>query len=85
MGDKQIEALSNGLHRVSSQMFDDVLATPHDIKLRVKAFATLARLNILYMIAKAGSGHIGSSFSSLDIVSWLFLAELNREGATPDV
>jgi transketolase len=25
------------------------------------------------MIARAGSGHIGSSFSSLDIVSWLFL------------
>jgi transketolase len=30
------------------------------------------------MIARAGSGHIGSSFSSLDIVSWLFLNELNQ-------
>lgn len=43
---------------------------------RTRLFATLARLNALYMIAKAGSGHIGSSFSSLDIVSWVYLNEL---------
>jgi transketolase len=41
-----------------------------------KLFATLCRVNALYMIASAGSGHIGSSFSSLDLVSWLFLNEL---------
>ena len=28
------------------------------------------------MIARAGSGHIGSSFSSLDIMSWLLLYEI---------
>ena len=39
-------------------------------------FSTLARINALSMIAAAGSGHIGSSFSSLDIVSWLFLNEM---------
>jgi transketolase len=42
-------------------------------------FADMARLNALYMIAKAGSGHIGSSFSALDILSHLYLCELNRE------
>ncbi|QGY41957.1 transketolase [Pseudodesulfovibrio cashew] len=36
----------------------------------------MCRLNTLYMIQRAGSGHIGSSFSSLDIVTWLFLKEL---------
>ncbi|CUU42405.1 1-deoxy-D-xylulose-5-phosphate synthase [Blastochloris viridis] len=36
----------------------------------------MARLNALYMIARAGSGHIGSSFSSLDILSQLYLAEM---------
>jgi len=41
-----------------------------------RLFATLCRANALYMIASAGSGHIGSSFSSLDIVSWIFLHEL---------
>jgi transketolase len=31
------------------------------------------------MIARAGSGHIGSSFSSLDIISWLLLEEMTEE------
>src|SRR5688500_15900507 len=31
------------------------------------------------MIARAGSGHIGSSFSCLDIVSWLLLEELGAD------
>jgi transketolase len=47
---------------------------------RARAFAAACRINTLYMIASAGSGHIGSSFSSLDIVAWLFLEEL-RGGA----
>ena len=45
----------------------------------VALYADMARLNTLYMIARAGSGHIGSSFSSLDIVSFLYLAELGRD------
>ena len=47
---------------------------------RAAAFATICRINTLYMIARAGSGHIGSSFSSLDIVSWLHLEELRGLG-----
>jgi transketolase len=43
---------------------------------RAEAFAALARVNTLYMIAGAWSGHIGTSFSSLEIMSWLFLNEL---------
>jgi transketolase len=42
----------------------------------VAAFAALARINTLYMIAGAWSGHIGTSFSSLEIMSWLFLNEI---------
>jgi len=51
---------------------------------RAQLLADACRLNALYMIARAGSGHIGSSFSSLDIVTWLHLEELNRHG-TGDV
>src|SRR5438034_11779769 len=40
---------------------------------RAAAFADAARINALYMIARAGSGHIGTSFSAMDIVSWLHL------------
>jgi transketolase len=43
---------------------------------QVAAFAALARINTLYMIAGAWSGHVGTSFSSLEIMSWLFLNEL---------
>jgi transketolase len=43
---------------------------------RTQAFAALARVNTLYMIAGAWSGHIGTSFSSIEIMSWLFLNEL---------
>jgi transketolase len=48
----------------------------HDV---VAAFATAARLNALGMIQLAGSGHIGSSFSSLDIMSWLFVDGLTGD------
>jgi transketolase len=38
--------------------------------------AAIGRINTLYMIARAWSGHIGTSLSSLDIMSWLFLRQL---------
>ncbi len=40
---------------------------------RTELFAEMARFNTLYMITRAGSGHIGSSFSSIDIVASLYL------------
>ena len=52
---------------------------------RARAFAALARINTLYMIAGAWSGHIGTSFSSLEIMSWLFLNELRDLAKGPDV
>lgn len=51
-------------------------ADRHDV---AAAFATAARLNTLGMIQLAGSGHIGSSFSSLDIVSWLLVEGLDGD------
>src|SRR6185295_9134789 len=43
---------------------------------KTEAFASLARINTLYMIEGAWSGHIGTSFSSLEIMSWVFLNEI---------
>jgi transketolase len=48
-----------------------LLTQPVDRDAAVAAFATANRVNTLGMIQLAGSGHIGSSFSSLDIVSLL--------------
>ncbi|BBJ37326.1 hypothetical protein SSPO_000440 [Streptomyces antimycoticus] len=53
----------------------DGIADRHD---RARAFAAMNRINTLYMITRAGSGHIGSSFSAADIVSWLLLEEMRN-------
>ncbi|MBI4600454.1 MAG: transketolase [Planctomycetes bacterium] len=58
---------------------DRALALPDGRVRRTELFAALARLNALYMIQRAGSGHIGSSFSSLDLVCWIHLNALRRE------
>lgn len=39
----------------------------------------MLRLNILYMIQNAGSGHIGTSFSSIDLVNYIYFDFLNKE------
>jgi transketolase len=45
---------------------------------RAEAFADACRLNALYMIARAGSGHVGTSFSCMDVLSWLHLEVLGE-------
>jgi transketolase len=59
--------------------FSRVLALDADRAAKAALFADLCRINVLYMIARAGSGHIGTSFSSLDLISWIYLHEL-RDG-----
>jgi transketolase len=44
---------------------------------RAQLVADICRVNTLYMIMNAGSGHIGSSFSSLDVITWLWTEELS--------
>lgn len=56
--------------------------TAPDPHARATLFAAICRINALYMIAKAGSGHIGTTFSSLDLVTWIHLYEL-RTGVDP--
>jgi len=43
-------------------------------------FSDMCRINTLYMISFAGSGHVGSSLSSLDIVSLLYLNHMQGVG-----
>src|SRR3954465_14423964 len=43
---------------------------------RAAAFADANRINALSSIMEAGSGHIGTSFSVLDLLSWLHLSAL---------
>lgn len=43
----------------------------------LRLIADMCRANALATVKRAGSGHLGSSFSSLDIVTLLYFAEMN--------
>jgi transketolase len=77
MGEQQLDQVtSDELVYVPAPEFRRLLDAPVPAAAKAEAFAALARLNALYMIARAWSGHIGTSFSSLEIMSWLFLNEI---------
>jgi transketolase len=71
------------LSYVAPETFQRLLGRGLPAERECAIFATCCRINTLYMIARAGSGHIGSSFSSLDIVSWLHLREMRGARGGP--
>jgi transketolase len=78
------EALENEMSQrklryISKKYFDYLLKIKINKKITAELFTTMVRYNTLYMISKAGSGHIGGSFSSIDIVSWLYLNILEKK------
>ncbi len=79
MGDLIGTAVEGTLYYAGAAEFERVRSLNADAPSRAEVYAGMARLNALYMIANAGSGHIGSSFSSLDLVSWIYLNELASE------
>jgi len=76
MGDQVGVGVSGTLFFVPFKEFERVRSLPVGPVEKTSLFAALCRINTLYMVARAGSGHIGSSFSSMDIMSWLHLNEL---------
>jgi transketolase len=85
MGDLISAEVSGRLVFVPHSELERLLRHPADRFERARFFADACRLNALYMIARAGSGHIGSSFSSLDMVAYLHLEVLSREAANCDL
>jgi transketolase len=86
MGETELEQVdSDELCYVPLAQFERLRREPLEPPQRAAIFAALCRINTLYMIARAGSGHIGTSFSSLDIMSWLFLHELKNLDQGKDV
>jgi transketolase len=78
MGERIDPGVSGPLYWVPLEELERIRRYEGDREVRAALFADACRLNALYMIARAGSGHIGSSFSSLDIVAWLYLEELHQ-------
>ncbi len=57
--------------------FARVWAASIDSSLKLPLIADMCRANTLAAVKRAGSGHLGSSFSAMDIVTWLYYRELN--------
>jgi transketolase len=85
MGEQQLDQVGSD-ERVSVPVaeFRRVLDAGLPPRTRTELFAALARINVLYMIARAWSGHIGTSFSSIEIMSWLFLNEIRDLDKGPE-
>jgi transketolase len=84
MGEQQLDQVtSDKLVYVPTSEFQRVCEANLPATEKATVFAALARINALYMIARAWSGHIGTTFSSLEIMSWLFLNEIRNLEAGP--
>jgi transketolase len=57
--------------------FERINKTPLDKYVRLQLLADMCRANTLASVKRAGSGHLGSSFSAMDIVTLLYYQEMN--------
>ena len=67
----------DSLSFVPRDVFRAVRSGVGDPIARAELVSDLCRINTLFMIMQAGSGHIGSSFSSTDIITWLWTENLH--------
>ncbi len=59
------------------QEFQRILNSPLDKFAGLEIISDMCRVNTLSAIKRAGSGHIGSSFSSIDIFAYMYFCEMN--------
>lgn len=57
--------------------FQRIRALEMDKYQRLSLIADMNRANTLAAVKRAGSGHLGSSFSAMEIVTWLYYQEMN--------
>lgn len=62
---------------INKSEFDKIKSFNGDWVTKMELFADMCRYNTLVSVKKAGSGHLGSSLSALDITTYLYLNELN--------
>lgn len=74
----------DSLSYVSREVFRAVRGGVSDPMVRAGLVADLCRINTLFMIMQAGSGHIGSSFSSTDLITWLWTEYLRDPNGGSD-
>ena len=79
MGDIIGESLGGRIFFIPKEEFLRLNSCGLENQEKIKILAYMCRVNTLYMIARAGSGHIGSSFSSMEIMCSIELNELCNE------
>jgi len=62
---------------IPQEAFERTMQTAMDTAARLSLVADMCRANALASVKKAGSGHLGSSFSAMDLVVHLYYRELN--------
>ena len=68
------------LRLVPKPELDRIRSADVDPDAKLALLADLCRLNALVAVKRAGSGHLGSTFSALDLVAHLLFEELNVAG-----
>ncbi len=62
---------------IKKSEFDKVKSFNGNWETKMHLFAGMCRYNTLVAVKKAGSGHLGSSLSAMDITTYLYLNEMN--------
>ncbi len=62
---------------IPQREFRRVEAAAIDSHRRLALLADMCRFNTLSAVKRAGSGHLGTSFSAMDLVTWLYYREMN--------
>jgi transketolase len=62
---------------IKKSEFDKVKSSDENWAEKMQLYADMCRYNTLVAVKKAGSGHLGSSLSAMDIITYLYLNELN--------
>jgi transketolase len=76
MGDLIGNSVNGSLFYIDQDQFKKVQNFNISDIQKAEILSSMCRINTLYMISKAGSGHIGSSFSSMEIFTLLQLSEI---------
>ncbi len=74
---KPISGVTMQYNLIKKSEFDKVKSYSGDWATKMMLFADMCRYNTLVAVKKAGSGHLGSSLSALDITTYLYLNEMN--------
>jgi transketolase len=67
----------NAIRLIPRGEFDRVRAAITSDHERLALVADMCRFNCLSAVKRAGSGHLGSSFSAMDVVVWLYFRRMN--------